>query len=261
MNRPDRSLLLMAIVDRDRIQEVDLEPVFDGGLFGVLAQLQPLPLAMSAPQFPIEILLPLRKGNVPLQSSGLPAEFHGPTALRRAWEACSMLPRELDWNLTFQRMADQSVVQITAVPDHRILPNPPPHSPRHRSTNSLPVRDPSLPMQSSPFLPRRRAMISLVFLLSGGMVGFWIGQFWTAGTLDGTQTQWRESARLWAESYQSPETGQLIPRKELIERLETNTWTPSLPHQPPAVEFTEDHQTALPGRSPQERGSIGPKHT
>ncbi len=230
--RPGRYLLLVGIVKRSSLAEVEIADPLEMGLFGELAAKQPFLASVPAPQsLETSILaskrVPGQVGTITATSSAI---GQSPTSWPEVWRQTSEWPLVRRWLVRCRKKAGSppTFTVFTLSEPSGTSPNLSNNSPpTTHVADELPfsVRDwrtryPwNSPMRTS-FFHGALNRTSLILLVVGFIGGCFVGGIFRSSWITGTSDRDASQALLnWAENYRSETTGQLIPRQEVVERI------------------------------------------
>lgn len=230
--RPGRYLLLVGIVKRSSLAEVEIADPLEMGLFGELAAKQPFLASVPAPQsLETSVLaskrIPGHSAHITATSSAID---QSPTSWPEVWRQTNEWPLDRRWLVRCRKKAG-SPPTFTVFP----LSAPPGTSPTLRNNSRLtthvadelpfslrdwPSYNPWTSSMRTSFFPSALNWISLILLVVGFVSGCFVGEIfrhlWITWTPDRNASQ---ALLNWAANYQSETTGQLIPRQEVVEQI------------------------------------------
>ncbi|ODA29175.1 hypothetical protein [Planctopirus hydrillae] len=244
--RPGRYLLLVGIVKRSSLAEVEIVDPLAMGLFGELAVRQPLLASVPAPQSLETSILASKRipGHTAPITATLSATGQSPTSWLDVWRQTNEWVGRRRWLVRCRKKAGSPpefiVFPLPELPSTSpTLSNDSPPTTHVADELPVSVRDwpPHNPWTSSmrtSFFPGALNRINLILLAFGFVGGFIVGVIFWSSWITGTSHRDASQALLnWAANYQSQQTGQLIPRQEVVERL-GRAWPSNSSGLPPA---------------------------
>lgn len=246
LGRPGRYLLLAAFFQRGQIDNVDPAAILEHGTFAEWARGQPLKGPGQPPHG-------FEDQFVDVKMVTAAAASVADTNVSESWRKCQQLPAEARFHWKFGPLPRGSTTFELAIADSpRTGALPGEIGPRESKWDDeqYAVMAPPLKSRVPSGKPFRRSMLALLCFAVGSAAGFAVGRL--IPSKSGATASDRRAMLDWVKSYQSPETGRLIRREELIRRLKENDWRfrPSevsaarqtLPHGPPSREGAELEQ-------------------
>lgn len=225
--RPDRYVLLIGVVERPVIERTIIDDnLLKQGQFRELAQQQPLSLHIPLPTLLAEERQLPQCDQRLAKSLGVSQDFTGPESFQNAWNEGISWPSSSLWHLKYRHQTQQeAMVTVTLLPPTEI----PLHHPASPKPASLPRnRLATIKQIMTQQKLLTRLNVSLIFLVS--LVGFTSGllskslleKFFGNGIA--ATSRFPNEARTFIRTYETKKTGQLIPRDELLERIDHNNW-------------------------------------
>ncbi len=226
LGRPERAIYLLAFADRKEATRCDCSDLLDQSVFSEWARQQPLKGCPAVPgdagrlsvELPPRALAPsLRRES--LTKAEITATFD---SFSGAWHSACQWTSDAPFLATVRRQSGRIRSELKRLEPLGTVPPCPVPSKTHRSPPEL--KRPEIHRLSKPY---SISLAGKLFALVLGSLLLGIGIGWTLRSILPPKGAAEQSKmRHWVQTYQSEETGRLIPREALIEKLQSREWRP-----------------------------------